>query len=141
MIDRIFEAMLPRIQRAVNSASARLARRAVRLIEAGDTRMVHVAQRLGVTPRHLRRVFKHSVGIGPKDFARTIRLHRAIEMTSELQDWGRIAQNAGYYDQSHLIADFHDLVGLSPGAFLGRPGARRCPTRHFGPGAISDEHA
>ena len=35
-------------------------------------------------------------------------------------DWVRIAADAGYYDQAHLIADFRQLVGLTPGAFLKR---------------------
>lgn len=38
--------------------------------------------------------------------------------------WARIAVDAGYYDQSHLIADFQELVGLTPGAFLERAGGR-----------------
>jgi AraC-like DNA-binding protein len=33
-------------------------------------------------------------------------------------DWARIARDAGYYDQAHLIRDFRELVGLTPGNFL-----------------------
>src|SRR5258708_24179153 len=40
---------------------------------------------LGVTARHLRRAFTENVGIGPKEFARTVRLQRSEEHTSELQ--------------------------------------------------------
>jgi AraC-like DNA-binding protein len=28
--------------------------------------------------------------------------------------------NVGYYDQAHLIADFRDLLGITPGAYLQR---------------------
>jgi len=31
-----------------------------------------------------------------------------------------IARDAGYYDQTHLIGDFRDLVGLTPSAYLAR---------------------
>ena len=80
--------------------------------------MESVAKRLGVTARHLRRAFTESVGIGPKEFARTVRLQRAVRSAATSNDWGRIAADAGYYDQAHLIADFRELVGLTPGAFL-----------------------
>ncbi len=99
-------------------ASASLARRAVRCFEAGEARVEHVAARLGVTARHLRRAFTESVGIGPKEFARTVRLQRALRMSASSKDWAHIAACAGYYDQAHLIADFRDLVGLTPGAYV-----------------------
>jgi len=76
--------------------------------------------RLGVTARHLRRAFTENVGIGPKDFARTVRPQRAVRKAATSNDWGRIAADAGDYDQAHLIADFRELVGLTPGAFLKR---------------------
>jgi AraC-like DNA-binding protein len=34
-------------------------------------------------------------------------------------DWVSVALDAGYYDQSHLIADVRELTGLSPGSWLG----------------------
>lgn len=101
-------------------ASARLARRAARRFELAETRVQVVAQELGVTARHLRRAFVESVGVGPKEFARGVRLQRAISESARSTDWGRIARNAGYYDQAHLIGDFRDLVGLTPNAYLAR---------------------
>lgn len=100
-------------------AAAPLARRAVRLFE-GEPRVDRVAEALGVTARHLRRAFVENIGVGPKEFARSVRLRRAIRQTASSDDWGRIAADAGYYDQAHLIADFRDLVGLTPGAYLAR---------------------
>ncbi len=32
----------------------------------------------------------------------------------ELGAWLRVALHAGYDDQAHLIAEFHDLVGVTP---------------------------
>jgi AraC-like DNA-binding protein len=121
---RTVPVMLERLSRAVaarntfESASARLARRAVRLFEATEMRVEAVAQQLGVTARHLRRVFLETVGIGPKEFSRGVRLQRAINGSARSRDWGAIARDAGYYDQAHLIGDFRDLVGLTPTAYL-----------------------
>ena len=83
--------------------------------------MERVAEQLGVTARHLRRAFTENIGIGPKDFARAVRLQRAMKMAATSKDWARIAADAGYYDQAHLISDFRELVGLTPSAFLKRP--------------------
>ncbi|SET78337.1 transcriptional regulator, AraC family [Stigmatella erecta] len=124
MLDRISHAIALRPHQTFEPASARLARRAVRLLEGDEVRVESVAERLGVTARHLRRAFTESVGIGPKDFARAVRLQRAVGMAAASKDWGRIAASAGYYDQAHLIGDFRELVGLTPGAFLKRAGAR-----------------
>ena len=58
-------------------------------------------------------------------WAAGVRLQRAVRMAATSKDWVRIAAEAGYYDQAHLIADFRQLVGLTPGAFLKRAiGAR-----------------
>jgi AraC-like DNA-binding protein len=123
VLDRLAHAMSLRTQKTFEPASARLARRAVRLLEGGAVRVESVAEQLGVTARHLRRAFTESVGIGPKDFARTVRLQRAVGMAATTQDWVRIAADAGYYDQAHLIAEFRELVGLTPSAFLKRASA------------------
>lgn len=98
------------------SASATLARRALPLIERASVEAV--AAQLGVSDRHLRRAFTDSIGVAPRDYVRAMRLQRAIASTEP--DWGRIAADAGYYDQAHLIGDFRDLVGLTPTAYAKR---------------------
>ncbi|HEY0191532.1 MAG TPA: helix-turn-helix transcriptional regulator, partial [Kofleriaceae bacterium] len=105
---------------AFESASARLARRAARLLEHDAIRVDRVAEQLGVTARHLRRVFAEHIGIGPKDYARTVRLQRAVRGAIASSDWTRIARDAGYYDQAHLIGEFRELLGFTPGAYAAR---------------------
>lgn len=117
-IECVSRAIARRLQRSTESSSARLARRAVRLIEGGEVRVDRVAARLGITARHLRRAFAENVGFGPKEYARSVRLQRALRLAVNSRDWGRIALEAGYYDQAHLIADFRQLVGVTPGAFV-----------------------
>lgn len=120
VVDHVGRAFTTRMTGAFESTSAHLVRQAIRLLEGGEDRVGAVADRLGVTARHLRRAFTESVGIGPKEFARTVRLRRAVRLAETSQDWVRIASEAGYYDQAHLIADFRDLVGLTPSAFVKR---------------------
>jgi AraC-like DNA-binding protein len=117
VLDHISRAFARHSERAAEPASARLARRGVRLLEIENIRISSVAERLGVSPRHLRRAFIENIGVGPKDFARAIRLNRVVDSVTQSTDWGRIAADAGYYDQAHLIADFRELVGVTPAAF------------------------
>lgn len=120
LLARIARSFAERLSPTFEPTSARLARHAVRVLEQEDLRVDGLAERLGVTTRHLHRAFVENIGVGPKEFARSIRLQRALRLTATSSDWGRIALGAGYYDQSHLIADFQRLVGLTPGAFLKR---------------------
>ena len=120
IVGRLSDAFARRGRDLAEPASASLARRAVRLLEGDEIRVDRVAERLGVTARHLRRAFVDSVGIGPKDFARTVRLQRAVRRADTSPDWSRVATDTGYYDQAHLIGEFRDLVGLTPVEYMKR---------------------
>ncbi|HET9960389.1 MAG TPA: helix-turn-helix transcriptional regulator [Polyangiaceae bacterium] len=117
-IERITHAFATRLPLISESASARLARRAVLLLEEQETSIESLAARLGVTARHLRRAFTDTVGIGPKEFARSARLRRAVRHTSTSHTLGRIAADAGYYDQAHLARDFRELLGVTPSSYV-----------------------
>jgi AraC-like DNA-binding protein len=80
-----------------------------------------VAVDLGVSERHLRRVFHEAVGVSPKAFSKLTRFHRALRAarSSRHVEWASIAAGAGYYDQAHLIAEFRAIAGVTPRALLG----------------------
>ncbi|GHG71189.1 hypothetical protein GCM10012319_16780 [Comamonas sp. KCTC 72670] len=80
-----------------------------------------VAVDVGVSARHLRRVFRETVGVSPKAFAKLVRFHRALHaaLEDEHTHWAGIAADAGYYDQAHLIAEFRAFTGMTPQGFLG----------------------
>lgn len=120
LLECVSGVLLQRAQRSPESSSARLARRAARLFEDGEARVGRVAARLGITDRHLRRAFSEHVGVGPKDYVRSVRLHNAVRLATSSKDWRRIALDAGYFDQAHFIADFRQLMGVTPGAFATR---------------------
>jgi AraC-like DNA-binding protein len=85
-----------------------------------------VADELGVSERHLRRVFREAVGVSPKAFAKLARFHRALSVArADAQaNWASIATAVGYYDQAHLIADFRLIAGATPQTLLGELRAR-----------------
>jgi AraC-like DNA-binding protein len=105
-------------------ASARIAQIAIRRITGATfpLRIDALADELGISQRQLRRVFDEVVGMGPKSFARIRRFRRAVDAASSaaVSNWADIATATGYYDQAHLIADFRQLAGATPGALLRR---------------------
>ena len=80
---------------------------------------------LYVSPRQLRRLFQRYVGVGPKQLAKVVRFQHSIAAMLRSPDSGAITVD-GYYDQSHLIRDFNQMLGLPPGALFR---AEPSPTR------------
>lgn len=112
-------AIAERIARANGpGAHAQLAFNAARRL--GSANVTTVAGDLGVSERQLRRVFREAVGVSPKTFAKLTRFHRALNAAREKGEtsWASIAAAVGYYDQAHLIAEFHAIAGSTPRAFL-----------------------
>jgi AraC-like DNA-binding protein len=93
---------------------------------AGPSRGVReVARELGVSERHLRDLFADGVGLSPKRFTRIGRVRHVL---AGQEPWAELAAEAGYFDQSHMGADFRSVMGVSPGAYrAGRlPAPRAC---------------
>ena len=84
-----------------------------------------VAVDLGVSERHLRRVFRDAVGMSPKQFVRLARFRRALRAARQDSrlNWASIAAATGYYDQAHLIEEFRAIAGVTPRALLSEIGA------------------
>jgi AraC-like DNA-binding protein len=112
--DRVTTAVDPAHLQLALTAADRLANASVSTVALG----------LGVSERHLRRVFHETVGLSPKAFARLARFHRALRAAREdgAASWTNIAAAAGYYDQAHLIAEFRAIAGVTPRALLGELG-------------------
>jgi len=116
MLTLLQSAAQPQPHRGDEPSSTRVVRCAVDALtrSAAPLRMTQLAVELRVTPRHLRRVFTSAVGLGPKQFARVIRFQRAFRAVRRNHDWARVALDAGYYDQAHMIRDFRALAGATP---------------------------
>ncbi|WP_062355193.1 AraC family transcriptional regulator [Pseudoxanthomonas mexicana] len=76
----------------------------------------HVVRDLGISERHLRRVLHDTLGLSPKTYARLKRFEHAVRaaQAAGTVNWSAIAADTGYYDQAHLIADFHAIAGSTP---------------------------
>ncbi len=93
-------------------------RYAARLIRAsrGRARLEGVAERVGVSLRHLRRQMKARTGLGPKTLARRLQVQAAIERADQSRkpDWADIALAAGFSDQAHLTRSVRAFTGHTP---------------------------
>jgi len=83
-----------------------------------------VATEAGLSARHLRRLCQEMSGVPPKYLARIIRFRNAANRiaaftTSPAQpEWAQFAVACGYYDQAHLIREFQEFAGCTPGRYL-----------------------
>ena len=76
-----------------------------------------MARAAGVSRQHLTREFHQRIGISPKLYSRLARFHSALAYAGAATvDWADAAAEAGYADQSHMIADFRQFSGLTPHA-------------------------
>jgi AraC-like DNA-binding protein len=88
-----------------------------RLVATGGAAPIgRIADEVGWSHKHLIAMFKRQIGLRPKTAARLVRFDgvwRRLEQRQPL-DWGRLAADAGYADQGHLIRDFRQFTGATP---------------------------
>ena len=114
---------------STQDASALLARHAARLLDAPDAwgdeapSVAGLAARLGVSDRHLRRVFESELGVTPLAWLQTRRLLAAKQLLADTRlPVAQVALAAGFASLRRFNAAFAAHYGLSPTA-LRRQGA------------------
>src|SRR5581483_1019269 len=83
----------------------------------GNRSIGELGRELGWSRKRLVARFREEVGLAPKAAAQLLRFERARELAGSAS-WAEVAREAGYYDQSHLVAAFQAFTGRSPGSFL-----------------------
>lgn len=60
--------------------------------------------------------FEQQVGLTPKRYARVLRFHTLLSRIAvdPPDNWARVAMDAGYADQAHLIQEFKRMAGMTP---------------------------
>ncbi|KZN34064.1 hypothetical protein N480_23020 [Pseudoalteromonas luteoviolacea S2607] len=78
-----------------------------------------LAQQSGVSKRTLQRQFKKNIGLSPKYLIRKYRLHNALALIEQQpNDIHHLVNKLDYVDQAHLIKDFKNILGMTPGAYI-----------------------
>jgi len=82
--------------------------------------VIGVAREAGLSRRRFSQLFREQVGVTPKLYCRLRRFLGVVRRiaSGETVDWADVAVAGGYCDQAHLIHEFQDFAGLTPGAYL-----------------------
>jgi AraC family transcriptional regulator of adaptative response / DNA-3-methyladenine glycosylase II len=106
---------------SIQDASSILAHQAVRLLEEpeawrGESPSVEaLAQRLGVSDRHVRRIFESQFGVSPLQYLQTRRLLTAKQLLADTDlPITQIALTSGYSSVRRFNAAFSEHYGLNP---------------------------
>ena len=89
----------------------------------GKSDIAESARDIGWSGKQFRPRIQDAVGVGPRAYRRLLRfdaLTKAIANAAGAPDWAALALDAGYYDQAHMIREFRELSGLTPGTYLAR---------------------
>jgi AraC family transcriptional regulator of adaptative response / DNA-3-methyladenine glycosylase II len=99
--------------------------RALTLIEAGalDTDGIGgLAERLGIGPRHLSRLFADHLDASPLQVAQSLRIQRAKRLLGDTElPIALVAERSGFSSPRRMSAAFGRLYGRPPSAFRKRP--------------------
>jgi len=105
---------LGRVDRLADAAARVIAQR------GGRVSVAAIARAQGLSERQFARRFTRDAGLSPKQFARVSRFQRLVHtlLATDAARWASVSLGAGFYDQSHMINEFHALAGTAPRAFF-----------------------
>ncbi|HWC38237.1 MAG TPA: helix-turn-helix domain-containing protein [Acidimicrobiales bacterium] len=103
-----------RVPEAIDWAWRRL------VVSGGLVPVSELAEEIGWSRRHLSERFRDELGLSPKVAGRVIRFGRACRLLERSRRSGLagIAAACGYYDQSHLTREWHELAGCTPTVWM-----------------------
>jgi AraC family transcriptional regulator, regulatory protein of adaptative response / methylated-DNA-[protein]-cysteine methyltransferase len=108
--------------------------RALTLIAAGaldEDTVEALAERLGIGPRHLSRLFARHLDASPMQVARSLRIQRAKRLLDDTDlSVAVIAERPGFASTRRMSAAFARLYGQPPSALRRRKFARRAAPAH-----------
>lgn len=85
--------------------------------------MVSLSSILGISRRHISRVFKACLGVPPKKFHEIVLFRKILDQKlykKPAEKFSALAYDAGLSDQAHMIKVFRKLTGHSPKSFVSK---------------------
>ncbi len=96
-------------------------------LHAGCVSINELAKSHGLTRQQFKRRFLATTGLPPKLYARITRFQVLVQslLSSDVSDWAGVSSDVGFYDQAHMINEFHEFAGSSPTVFFQPNGSER----------------
>lgn len=87
----------------------------------GNIKISQLATSIGLSSRHLNRLFQQHIGLNTKTFTQTIRLQQTCQqLFIKPYDSLQTASELGYFDQAHLLNDYKKRLSLNPHSLFNR---------------------
>lgn len=86
----------------------------------GNITVQQLEDQLGISSRHLERLFRTRVGLSPKELSKIMRLNFALGQLKKEENISlySLSHATGYYDQAHFSRDFKSIAGVAPSRLL-----------------------
>jgi AraC-like DNA-binding protein len=84
---------------------------------AEEVHLQELASTVNMSPFHLTRVFRQTVGLSPHAYQMQLRLGHARTLLAQGYDVGYVAHETGFFDQSHFTLQFRRHFLMTPGSY------------------------
>lgn len=86
----------------------------------GTVSIKDISTETGYSECYVRRSFHEMHGISPKTFEKIVRFQNTLDEMAQHKNTAfyKLAQDSGYYDQSHMVKEFKSFMGLTPENYL-----------------------
>jgi AraC-like DNA-binding protein len=103
-----------------SDAAVKLVRDYLSVHYASDVSLATLAAIAGLSRFHFCRVFRQTVGVSPSAYQTQRRIDQAKTLLVQGGAIAMVAEQTGFYDQSHFGYHFKRLVGVTPGRYVGK---------------------
>ncbi|BCL69911.1 hypothetical protein TUMSATVNIG1_18670 [Vibrio nigripulchritudo] len=87
----------------------------------GNIAVGELADKVGLSSRHLNRIIHSFTGLNTKSFIQIVRIQSACKMAWRAESCNsELALDLGYFDQSHLLNDYRKRIRTKPTALFSR---------------------
>lgn len=74
-----------------------------------------------MNPYYFHRIFSKTIGLTPQSFINFLRVSKATKLLKKYDSLASVAQDCGFYDQSHFTKEFKKYHGITPKNFKNIP--------------------